>query len=217
MSEKLKVVTPRGELRWIFITGEGKENMSGAYKYTAQVYMTQEQAQPVIDAMDAFWEENKPGSFKKSPKSMGYKTVEQNEESTVPEADIGLVYFTMSTNTEYASGDAKVIQIRNSKNAKVSLGDKKIGNGSEGHLSGVAGIYTTLVPGSKKIQAAGVTLYLNAIMLKKFVEYIGEDPGFEPDDDDDEDGFMGVDESDFDGTDTGTTGEAPKEKPKPKL
>lgn len=190
----IKFIVPRdakGVLKWVFIDGEGKENLSGVKKYTAQVALTPEQAKPYIESIDAFWEVNKveckytkadekqnpahKAGTPKPPASMGYK-----------EDDDGNFVFTFSTNTTYQDGTPKVIDIYNAKATKVNLGGKKIGNGSLGALSGIMDVYD-------KANNAGVALYLNAIQLFKFVEF-STDAGFEAADSD-EGGFTGIDSS----------------------
>lgn len=182
----------KGELKWLFIDGEGKKNLSGVLKFTAQVVLTPKQAEPYIEQVKAFWEENRPSTWKvtkadatkdtslkvgdlKDPTSLGYK---ENED--------GNIVFTFNTNPTYQDGTAKVIDIYNAKARKISLGGKKIGNGSLGALGGVMDIY------ENKPTSCGVTFYLNAVQLTKFVEF-SLDAGFEASDE--EGGFDGVDSS----------------------
>lgn len=174
-----KVKSPRGELKWVFIDGEGREDQSGNMKYSACVVMTPEEAQPMIDAIDEFWEENKPRAAKK-PKSLGFANEKVNEKET------GNISFMFKTNVTYPDGKANVVDVYNAKAKKISLGGRKIGNGSEGYISGSMDVYTT----DKTGKTAGVTLYLNAVQLTKFVEYEGN-TGFEAE----EDGFEGFEDS----------------------
>lgn len=196
-SVKMNIPTDAtGTLKWLFIDGEGKENLSGVKKFTAQVILSPEQAQPYIEQVNAFWEENKPATWKitaadlkkepqkfkglkvgesKPPVSLGYK-----------EDDDGNFVFTYNTNTTYADGTPKVVEIFNAKANKISLGGKKIGNGSEGALGGIMDIY------NNKNLSVGVTFYLNAVQLTKFVEFTGS-AGFDAAEV--EGGFEGIDQS----------------------
>ncbi len=114
---------------------------------------------------------------------------------------VGKVTVQYKTGTTWPDGKAKIVKIYNSKNKVVSIGDAKIGNGSKGCISGSMGIYINKSP-QGKILDAGVTLYLDAIQLHKYVEFVGGgDAGFAASDD--EDGFTGVDEDEgFEGEET---------------
>lgn len=198
-----KIKSTKGELQWVTITGEGKENLSGKMKYQANVVLDPQNVPAdaaLVAKMDTFWEENKPKGFKRKPKSMGYYFNEPvldvdgdptyDEEGKKIFNKNGKVHLTFSTDTSYAkTGDIKEIKVYNAKANVVSLGDKTIGNGSIGYIAGAMGIYTSEKNG--KILDAGVTLYLDAIQLTKFVEFTGSDAGFAADAD--EDGFTGVD------------------------
>ncbi len=181
-----KVRSPKGVFEWVFIDGEGKENLSGKMKYTMNIVMDAETAQPFCDQIDAFWAENKPQGFKKDPKSLGYKPHAIKNQETDEYEPTGKVLFVFSTDTMWpAKGDEpakkKVIQVYNAKANKISLNGKKIGNGSEGYVAGAMDIYST------KAKEAGVTLYLNGVQLTKFVEFSMDD-GFDA-----EEGYMGED------------------------
>jgi hypothetical protein len=210
-----KFKSPKGTLEWVTISGEGKENLSGKLKYQADVVLDPKNNgvhQAAIDAIDAFWAENKPKGYRKKAKSLGYylHDVEKdadgepvfNEDGEKVFDPDGKVALKFSTDTVFAkSGDAKVIKIYNAKANVVSLGDKTIGNGSEGYISGMMAIYKNENKGV--LVDAGVTLYLNAIQLTKFVAYEGADAGFEADED--EGGFTGVDEdADFESVESDT-------------
>jgi hypothetical protein len=198
-----KIKSTKGELQWITITGEGKENLSGKMKYQANVVLDPKNVAAdaaLIAKIDTFWEDNKPKGFKRKAKSMGYyfnePVLDADGDPTYDEDGKkifnknGKMHLTFSTDTVYAkTGDTKEIKVYNAKANIVSLGDKTIGNGSIGYIAGAMGIYTSEKNG--KILDAGVTLYLDAIQLTKFVEFTGSDAGFAADED--EDGFTGVD------------------------
>ena len=216
MTEVMKTVTPKGELAWVTHQGEGKENMSGKMQYVASLILdpiNNKEHKDYIVAIDSFWEANKPEGRKKA-KSLGYKLsdplLDDKGEKQYDDDDKliydpkGRVTVTFKTGTTWPDGKTKVVKIYNSKNKIVSLGDASIGNGSIGHLSGAIGIYINKNK-QGKIMDAGATLYLDAIQLKKFVEYTGGDAGFAASEDEDEDAFVGVDEdAGFDGEDAPT-------------
>ncbi len=204
MAEVIKLITPRGTLEWVTIDGEGKENLSGKMQYLANIVLDPQNVdthKAVIDELDAYWAENKPADMgKRKAKSMGYylhdPLLDDNGDKVLDDEDKvvydpkGRVHLTFKTGTTFASGDPKVVKIYSAKNKIVSLGETKIGNGTEGHISGAYGIYANVK--NKKTIDAGVTLYLNAIQIKKLVEFTGGDDGFGTSDE--EGGFTGVDE-----------------------
>ena len=172
----LHVKTPKGEFQWVTINGSGKLDLNGKPKFTVDIILEADAAQPLIDEIDALWDEEKPKGAKE-PKSTGYKVLED-----------GKIKFTFKTDTTYPkSGDAKVITVYNAKAQRINF-TKMIGNGSEGRVVGMAAVYDA------GVAARGVTLYLDAIQLTKFIEYQGRDAGFEADED--EDGYTGEDEND---------------------
>jgi len=198
-----KIKSPKGTFEWVTISGEGKENLSGKMKYLANLVIDPQNVpahQAIIDKIDAFWEENKPKGFKRKPKSTGYyfhdPVLDDDGEPTYDDEGKkvfdkkGKMHLTFSTDTTFPSGDDKVVKVYNAKANVISLGDKSIGNGSEGYISGAMGIYTSQKNG--KILDAGVTLYLNGLQLIKFVEFTGSDDGFESEDD----GFTGIENDD---------------------
>lgn len=220
MAETKKAVSPFGVLAWVKITGEGEKNQSGKLQYLASIILdpkNNETDAAYIAEIDTFWEENRPPE-KRKPKSLGYYLNDplldkdgnkqyDDDDHIIRDPD-GKVIVTYKTGIVFPDGKAKVVKIYNSKNKVVSLGDASIGNGSEGHISGAMGMYIVKTKG--KVTSAGVTLYLDAIQLKKFVEYTGGDAGFESSNEDDG-GFTGVDE------DAGFTGEETSTKEKPRL
>lgn len=184
-----KIVTPIGELKWIFITGQGKKDLNGNDRYVASVAFPKGSAElkQVEEQIKAFWEANKPKG-KARPKSTGVK--EEFDKEGNPTGNF-LVNFW--TGIEFPDGSSKVIKTYNAKGAEVALGNRKIGNGSRGAISGAMDIY-------QNGPNCGVTLYLNAIQLTKFVEF-SDDAGFSAVEDEDawtgedlnEDGFEPAD------------------------
>lgn len=170
MANPVKFTTPKGELRWVTITGTGKTDLNGRQIFSADVVVTPENAEGLVAEIEAYWEENKPKGAK-APKSTGYKI---NDE--------GNYVFTLKTATVYPSGDDKKIDVYDARARRVELGDKRIGNGSEGRLSGAYSIYDA------GVAARGVTMYLDAVQITKLVEYTGSSSQFDADDDGDFDG-----------------------------
>lgn len=176
MSKALKIETTRGELEWAVISGEGKPNMSGKLEYQVSLVLEGDAAEDLKAKIDAYWDENKPAKFSKPAKSKGYyehkvPTGEVDEDGKKIYEPTGKTTFVFKTGTTYIDGKQKVIQIFNSKGNKVSLGDTKIGNGSIGRVKGAMGIYENKNPKTGIAIDAGVTLYLDSIMLLKLVEY----------------------------------------------
>lgn len=219
----LKAQTPAGDLNWVFITGEGKADLNGNLRYSASVYFDSEaSAKPFIDKLMAFWDDNKPKDARK-PKSIGvYHEVKMKADGKLSQTSYtqpydkdemeatGRIVVSAWTGTTYADNKQTKVKTFNAKGAEVSLGERIIGPGSRGALSVSAGIYSN---GPNM----GVTLYLNGIVISKFVEFTGS-AAIEAIED--EDGWTGADLSD-DGiepiTDTPTPPKAPSNTPKVKL
>ena len=171
--------SPKGNLKWCFITGEGRKD-----KYSAVVSVPEAQAKEAIEAIDKFWTDNRPKASKPRPKTTAYKY----EESEETGERTGNVYFSFSTKTTFPSGDAKVVKIFTAKAPvrEVSLGNKKIGDESLGKGIGSLAIY-------EYEGGFGTTLFLDAISLSKFVEYVGGvDASSIEEDDDAEDIDLGM-------------------------
>jgi len=151
--------SPKGNLKWCFVTGEGRKD-----KYSVVVSVPEEQAKEAMEAIDQFWKDNRPKQAKPRPKSTGYKYEEDEETGE----RTGNVFFSFSTSTSFPSGDAKVVKIFTAKKPvrEVSLGTKKIGDESLGRAMGSLAIF-------EYEGTYGTTLYLDAISLSKFVEYVG--------------------------------------------
>lgn len=192
--------TPKGELQWVFITGDGKKDLNGNDRYQASLYFSEDDAGLLNfrKEVEQFWEENKPKTARKA-KSIGiYLELREKVGDKITQVSItqpydrdeleptGRVVISAWTTTTNKDGSAKKIKIFGAKNQEVSLGGKLIGNGSVGRLGLTMGIYEN---GAN----VGVTLYLNAIQLTKFVEYTAGS-SFEVDDED-EDAFNGTEET----------------------
>lgn len=163
--EKEAFTTPKGNLKWAFVEGKGKES-DGKYKYQVVVkaHQDEQEVKDAIKRIDDFWSDNRPKNAKANPKSRAYKYEEDDATGELT----GYVYFGMSTVTKFPSGDSKKVKIFTAKPPvrEVSLGGKSIGDSSIGRGMGTLAIYE--FNGS-----FGTTLYLDAISLSKFVEYVG--------------------------------------------
>lgn len=204
MADTVAFKTPRCSLEWVNIRGEGKENLSGKMQYVANAVIDADD--PLHEQIKAFWEEHKPKGFKKPPKSTGIyehkvPTDETDEDGKRIYEPDGKFYLAFKTGTTYADSKPKVVDIYNAKGKKVAVPDDfKIGNGSEGIVSGAMGIYVNKAKNGNVVDA-GVTLYLNAIQLIKLEEYT-QDAGFDEVDDEDAWGssWEGGDDAETDST-----------------
>lgn len=186
----------KGQLMWIFIDPPGKPDLNGKPRFVASLYVEKDsdECKALEKCIDDFWDDNKPKGSR--CKSKGYREVMipdpdfDGDKADAPQVpmDPPIMAFNFWTGTTYQDGNTRKLDIYNAKGTKVSLGGKKIGNGSKGAISGNMDIY------DNGPAARGVTLYLTAIQLTKFVPYEGADAGFGAQEVDDEDAFMGVDE-----------------------
>lgn len=201
---KKKFTTPKGELSWVFIEGEGSFNdLSDKFEYKATITLSAEVAAPLITMCDELWansaekkkydeafETAKPAMQAKFEMHKGYR--EELDEDDNP---TGNYEFRLKTNTSFETkkGEEKptVIDVYNAHAKKVSMGDTKIGNGTLGRLSGTALSWY-------KSNAGGVSLYLTSIQVLKLEEYVEnefEDEGEGYDGSDTEENeFTGVDD-----------------------
>ena len=60
-----------GSLEYVYVTGDGRENLSGNFKYSADLVVDSED--PLIDEINKFWKKFKPDNYKRKPKSLGYR------------------------------------------------------------------------------------------------------------------------------------------------
>lgn len=187
-----KTKSPKGELRYVFITGEGKEDLQGNNKYSANVVLDDRipEHAAYMEEIRQFWAENKPKNIDEA-KSLGIYPVTEKDDAGNKVTVEHLFLLTYKTGTTYADGSPKKVKTYNSKAVQVDLGEQSIGNGSVGRIAGAMDIYTVKSP-KGQIAQAGVTLYLDAIMLTKFVPYTGADVFGE--DDADGEGWTGADE-----------------------
>lgn len=182
MSDLVNVVTPVGKLHYVLISGQGKLNYNeDAYNYVATVNLTGADAEGLKAKIDDVLGEVAKG---KTIKSKGYRELLEDDEGiytptkNTAERDAkakktGIWAFTFSTGVKFADGKQKKISVYNSANppTRINLGDKRVGNGSKGAISGKLQRY-------EKGKEVGVSLFLNAIQLVDFIEYVG-DAGFD--------------------------------------
>ena len=169
MSKKQAVtyLSPKGELMYVFITGEGKQQMDKTKpnKYEAKLRFKDDD--PLLIKLkkdiDAFWKANKPP--KKAMKSNGIKK-EYTRDEEGEKVFTGYSLIEYKSNVLFPDGKKKVIKVANAAGKTIQMGDRLIGNGSIGWISGAMDIYNVE-------SGAGVTHYLNVVQLFDFVPYEG--------------------------------------------
>lgn len=178
-SNSLKVVTPVGVLKWVAVSGMGvKNNLKNPAvdEYRANVILPIAEATELTKQIDTLYAHNNAGQLgpKKTMQSLGYKFCDvdglKTDENGNTLTDSDYLLFAFKTGIKFQDGQMKHIGVYNANGQKTQLGDKKIGNGSKGCISGVAVYY---VNGIKD----GISLYLNSVQLVVFKEY-ADDPGF---------------------------------------
>lgn len=225
-NEKEAFTSPKGELYYVNISGQGKQNYNeDGYEYTSTVYVDKDDPETValIEKIDALIGPVPKG---KNLKSTGYRPVWKKADGTyfVPtsnrkggdeegDEETNLLAFSAKTKTTFEDGKTKKINVFNSKKGKITLGDKKIGNGTIGRISGK-------LKRNENGKDISVSLFLNSVQIVKYVEYV-DDGGFGVDED--EDGFVGFESDGTEGfqEDTSedyaeTSNEAAASKPKTK-
>ncbi len=184
---KLQFKTPLLPLSWVSITGQGKLKMNAEdngdpsnYSYTATVtYPDEKSMQEDKKKLDAFWRENKPQGCTKQgyemfkPEMVADLDKDGNEQHDEDDALIkkatGRWTLAAKTLTHWPKdGKQNKVKVLRANGDILSLGDKIIGEGSIGIIHGSVGI--NAYSGNE-----GLAFYLNAIQLKKFVEYTGGD------------------------------------------
>lgn len=173
--------TPVGELGWLFISGDGKDNSKAKdgskLQKQASLYLHKDsaEAKALMAAIDPIWEaykESNPAIKKATkPDSLGYKVVKDPE--TDEETD--MLVFQFKTNSYFPAkpGEApqpNIIKVFDKNGSDVTAAfhasGKKLGNGTIGRLFGTAGGYD--VDGNR-----GISLYLTGVQIGKPVWYEG--------------------------------------------
>lgn len=182
----LKVKTQVGDLKYVFITGEGRNNaMKGQeprMQFVASIVTKKDSPlhKNIKAQVDAEWKAYKEAfNVKGLPKSTGIKDLlmpdpkgtidpETEEVAKVPSGD---VIITFKTSTTWPDGNAKQVKVYDHKGSDISAAVLNagwgIGEGSKGIIHGVA-------QGNNTGDKQKVTLYLNAVQLSKLVKYEGD-------------------------------------------
>jgi len=195
--------TPLLPLSWVNIAGTGKLKMNAEdngepsnYNYTATViYPDEESMKKDKVIFDTFWRENKPKGCTKQNYSMFKEEMapdldaqgneQHDEDDALIKKATGRWTLAAKTITHWPKdGKPNKIKVLRANGNPLDLGDKVIGDGSIGVIHGSIGV--NAYAGNE-----GLAFYLNAVQLKKFVEYTGSDD-VETDDLGDDEGLEDV-------------------------
>lgn len=169
MADKLKITTPKGELRYVVANGEGKLNYDGdAREYTASIILPKKKAKAFYAEICDYFNDNKSNGC----------DVDEPMNKVMRKTEEGDYMFSFKTMCEFENDEGEVrktvIGLANKDNVAQKLPDDiGIGNGSVGRISGAMSYY-------KRKASEGVSLFLNDIQILKFVKYV-PDNGFEAD------------------------------------
>lgn len=164
----MQIVTPKGKLFWVTITGAGQWDFNKTFReFKASLVLPKDsdEAKELVSTIDEFYASEYPKgkAFSKGYKLTGEDTKEGDTHYT----------FSFKTRAEYPSGAPKVIGIFNARGEKADLGETLVGNGSIGKISAVLQTWSS---GAK----SGVSLYLEAVQIIHLEEYL-KATGFEAD------------------------------------
>ena len=166
------------------------------YNYTATViYPDEESMKKDKVIFDTFWRENKPKGCTKQNYSMFKEEMapdldaqgneQHDEDDALIKKATGRWTLAAKTITHWPKdGKPNKIKVLRANGNPLDLGDKVIGDGSIGVIHGSIGV--NAYAGNE-----GLAFYLNAVQLKKFVEYTGSDD-VETDDLGDDEGLEDV-------------------------
>ena len=182
---KLTFKTPLLPLSWVQITGQGKLKMNkedngdpANYNYTATVTYPDKASMEKDKAIfDKFWRENKPAGCTKQSYAMFKPEMKDvlgadgkptyDEDDAKIKEPTGRWNLAAKTITHWPKdGKPNIIKVLRANGNPLQLGDKVIGEGSIGVVHGSIGI--NAFSGNE-----GLAFYLDAVQLKKFVEYTG--------------------------------------------
>ncbi len=154
-----KFTSPKGRFGTAFIDRPNKKG-----KLKDIIVVPKAEAAEATARIDKFWKDNRPTAAKPRPIHKGYMLA--TDEDTGEET--GDILFIFSTNPTFPSGDKKIVKVFTAKAPvrEVSLNGKLIGRDSIGRGIGTLAIY-------EYDGDYGVSLYLDAISLSKFAEYVG--------------------------------------------
>lgn len=182
-----RVKTPVGELKYVFIKGEGRNQaMKGEpprMQYVASFICPKDSDahKEILAQIDAEWQAYKKTSGAKGkPTTNGIKEefikdpsgrIDPDTEE-VAKIPTGNVIVTFKTNTSFKEGQQTVVKVKDRKGADITEAYQEaewaIGEGSVGRIFGTA--VGNDIGGKPK-----VTLYLNGIQLAKLVKFMGSD------------------------------------------
>jgi len=171
-----KIKTPKAELRYVFITGEGRNQaMPGQperMQYVASVVMEKDgAAHKALEAeINKEWDAYKAANGLKpaqKPKTNGIKVILDKDTG----AETDKVLATFKTNTTWPNGNPQVVKVFDHKGNDITTAVHNvswaIGSGSTGVIHGSA-------VGNDTGGAHKVTLYLSAVQLATLVKYEGD-------------------------------------------
>ena len=175
MSDLKKIVSPVGELWYTNISGQGKKNYNeDGYVYASTIHLTGADALSFKAEIDAILGPVPKGKMIKSTGCRElledaegrYTPTKKTAERDKGAKPTGIFAFGFSTNVVYSDGRIKKVNVYNASAQKVDMGDRLIGNGSKGAISGAAQRYESK-------DEVGVSLFLNAVQLTEYVAYEG--------------------------------------------
>lgn len=201
------LTSPKGELLYTVITGEGKLDYNGTGReFCSTLKLPKKEGKKFFAELCEVFNEYKP---------KWAKDLTEPTNKLMRTDDEGNCLFNFSTRTSFDKIDPESKQtitvpirvgIINAKNKEVVLPDGEgIGNGSQGRISGSIFMHETA-----KEKKCSLSLTLSKVQIAKYVKYVAT-TGFEEDADGDFDGFGAVD-GDF----PDETVEKPKKKKKGK-
>jgi len=187
MAKGSKVKTKVGSLKYVFITGEGRNNaMQGEeprMQYVASLCVPKdgEVHKHFKKQIDDEWKTYKEQfSVKGLPKTNGIKDELMKdpggeidpETEEIKKVPTGKVLITFKTNTKWPDGNPQVVKVFDGKGKNITeavhSADWAIGEGSTGIIHGSA-------VGNNTGGTHKVTLYLTAVQLAKLVKYEGDE------------------------------------------
>lgn len=170
-----KIKTPLGELKYVFITGEGRNQaMPGEearMQFVASLELTKDSKEhkALLAEIDREWQAYKEKNGLKpaqQPKTNGIKPVMDKESG----AETDKVLVTFKTDTKWKDGKPQVVKVFDHKGSDITAAvhgaQWSIGAGSTGVIHGSAS-------GNNIGGAHKVTLYLTAVQIAKLVKYEG--------------------------------------------
>ena len=179
------IITPVGELMWVFISGDGVDkdlndpSKGKCKKASIYFHKDSKEAQELKAKIDAVWEEYRKFNSKikpaTKPKSLGYKFVKDDETGE----DTDIISFNFSTNSFLPNGKPNIIDVFSANGKKLEQNKTYIMSGEEltpkdaTYGPGTIGCIYGAAGGYEYNGTFGISLYLQAIQLKKYVPFKG--------------------------------------------